>query len=1244
MKPLRNPFVSKSLSAAQAGSIWNGVNAGRFGWMLSLSAITLLGSHSAQATSAFWDGTGTDWAVGASWSTTSGATAPNVTNANVPGSSDTATFNATTGFTTVTTTSVTINTILFDGASVLAYTLGTAVGTGQITLNDSGAITINSAVVNNQVINANVVLGLTRGAANYTFTNNSTTSLLTVAGSVSGGTTGGTAGNKVIIIAGSGNTLISGLIANGNATSVGLTKTGLGVITLSNASSTYSGPTTISAGTLRVGAAAPSGANGALGNATSAVILGDGSTSASGAPSLLINGAFTVARAISVGSVANTAAYSATIGGSNTTGTSTFSGGITLNNTATNYTTTLQAATGGTVDFITGTWTTNNRAIAIGSSGNTGTVKLSNILATSGGISVNFGTLLLGASDRLDNATPVTVAGGIFDTGIALTDTVGQFNMSSGSLNGTGTITAGTYGLSGGTVTGNLGAGTLNSSGTVALNGIAGALAVNVTAGTLTLGSANRLADGATVAVSGGTLAMGANTDTVSIFNMSSGAITGTGPLTATTYGLSGGTVTGNLGTGTLNSSGTVALNGTAGALAVNVTAGTLSLGSANRLADGATVAVSGGTLAMGANTDTVTIFNMSSGDITGTGPLTATTYGLSGGTVTGNLGAGTLNSSGTVALNGTAGALAVNVTAGTLTLGSANRLADGATVAVSGGTLAMGANTDTVSIFNMSSGAITGTGPLTATTYGLSGGTVTGNLGTGTLNSSGTVALNGIAGALAVNVTAGTLTLGSADRLADGATVGVSGGTLALGGNTDTVSIFNMSSGAITGTGPLTATTYGLSGGTVTGNLGAGTMNVTTSAVNLNGTSGATAVNVNSGTLLLGSNDRLADGATVLIAGGTLDTGTALTDLVSSFSMSSGFLNGTGTITAATYSLSGGTVNAKLGSGTLSVSGTVALNGTSAASAINVSSGSLMLGSSNLLTDNAAAVTVSGGALAMGNFSDTVGAVSLTGGGITGTGGTLTGSSYAVQSGSISALLGGSGITLTKATLGTVSLSGANTYTGATTIKAGTLELLAGGSLASSSIIVGDTGSTGAILDAITNGLVVASGQTVSGIGTIKGSTTIQLGGVIAPGNSPGILSNVGNMTLASGSNFQAEINGLGAGTAYDQLDVTGVVTLAGLLNVATNFTPAQGGLFFLINNDALDAISGTFSNAAINGDTYAFGLQQYAVSYFGDYGTASFTGGNDLVLMAVPEPGAALIGGLGVLCLLRRRRRPTV
>ena len=90
---------------------------------------------------------------------------------------------------------------------------------------------------------------------------------------------------------------------------------------------------------------------GPFGNAASAIVLGDGSTGAGDAPALLIGGTYSMGRAVNVGSVANAAAYNATLGSTNTTGTATFTGAITLNTAAANYTVTLQAAAGGTNDF-----------------------------------------------------------------------------------------------------------------------------------------------------------------------------------------------------------------------------------------------------------------------------------------------------------------------------------------------------------------------------------------------------------------------------------------------------------------------------------------------------------------------------------------------------------------------------------------------------------------------------------------------------------------------------------------------------------------------------------------------------------------------------------------------------------------------------------------------------------------------------------------------------------------------------
>ena len=209
--------------------------------------------------------------------------------------------------------------------------------------------------------------------------------------------------------------------------------------------------------------------------------------------------------------------------------------------------------------------------------------------------------------------------------------------------------------------------------------------------------------------------------------------------------------------------------------------------------------------------------------------------------------------------------------------------------------------------------------------------------------------------------------------------------------------------------------------------------------------------------------------------------------------------------------------------------------------------------------------------------------------------------------------------ISLKKSGLGTQTLGDTNTYTGTTTVDAG--KLVINGSISTSTTTVNSTG-------------------TLTGSGTV-GAVTVTSGGFIAPGNSPGIL-NTGNITLEAGSTLGIEIEGATVGTQYDRLNVTGSVSLAGLLSMTMSgsYAPANGTLFFILANDGTDAITGTFSNASVNGGTYTFGSQQFQISYAGDTATSSFTGGNDVVLQAVPEPASLLLGAMAILTLLRRRR----
>jgi fibronectin-binding autotransporter adhesin len=146
-------------------------------------------------------------------------------------------------------TGATIAQILFDTANVAAYTLGTS-GSQSLTLGTGGSVTVSSTVASNQTIAAGLLLG-DGSAGSFTLTNESLTSLLALSGGISGGT-GGTAAVQTLVVAGAGNTTISGNLANGGATTLGLTKQGTGTLTLSGTNNTATGDITVAGGRLLV--------------------------------------------------------------------------------------------------------------------------------------------------------------------------------------------------------------------------------------------------------------------------------------------------------------------------------------------------------------------------------------------------------------------------------------------------------------------------------------------------------------------------------------------------------------------------------------------------------------------------------------------------------------------------------------------------------------------------------------------------------------------------------------------------------------------------------------------------------------------------------------------------------------------------------------------------------------------------------------------------------------------------------
>ncbi len=198
----------------------------------------------------------------------------------------------------------------------------------------------------------------------------------------------------------------------------------------------------------------------------------------------------------------------------------------------------------------------------------------------------------------------------------------------------------------------------------------------------------------------------------------------------------------------------------------------------------------------------------------------------------------------------------------------------------------------------------------------------------------------------------------------------------------------------------------------------------------------------------------------------------------------------------------------------------------------------------------------------------------------------------------------GGTGGSLTKTGNSELSLTEANTYTGGTTLEAGTL------------LVKNETDS------ATGSGAVRVNAGTLGGTGKIAGAVTIGtgigIGAFLSPGNSatePGTLTIDNNtLTFNSASTYKC---------ALDRTTVTASqVTAKGVrINSIAQFvfgdffttgTLTTGTVLTVINNTSPSAIVGTFSNLP-NGSTFASNGNNFQVNYRG--GT-----GNDLTLTVVP------------------------
>jgi fibronectin-binding autotransporter adhesin len=446
--------------------------------------------------------------------------------------------------------------------------------------------------------------------------------------------------------------------------------------------------------------------------------------------------------------------------------------------------------------------------------------------------------------------------------------------------------------------------------------------------------------------------------------------------------------------------------------------------------------------------------------------------------------------------------------------------------------------------------------------TLGVSAGTVTINdddalAGAGLLvkAGNGVLVLGGANGNYAgtVDIAAGTLGFGPGGSLSAQTALSVSAGTLALNDTNQTIGSLAGAGSVQLGSGDLT--TGALNTSTMFTGVIAGTGALTkigTGTMTLGGANTYTgATNVTAGTLRFVGGGSVAAGSAVSVSSGaTLDlNGTAQTV---------GSLAGAGSVALEGGSLAAGANNGstlfsgtmdgagsftKLGTGTLTFGGANTYTG-----ATTVAGGSLRFVGGGTLSDQSAVEVLSGATLDLNGTTQTVGSLAGAGNVLLGTGALIVGgySSSTVYSGTMS----GAG-SLTKAGAGILTFAGTNTYTGDTTIAAGTLRFDVGGRLSGATAVSVSSGAT-LDLNGTTHTLasLAGAGNVLLGtgaltVGTNNASTTFA--GTIS---GSGGFSKVGTGTLTLGGlNTFAGPTTISAGS----LRVTGALSGLTAVNVAS-------------------------------------------------------------------------------------------
>ena len=198
--------------------------------------------------------------------------------------------------------------------------------------------------------------------------------------------------------------------------------------------------------------------------------------------------------------------------------------------------------------------------------------------------------------------------------------------------------------------------------------------------------------------------------------------------------------------------------------------------------------------------------------------------------------------------------------------------------------------------------------------------------------------------------------------------------------------------------------------------------------------------------------------------------------------------------------------------------------------------------------------------------------------------------------------------------------LTGSSSYTGATTVSAGTLALAAATNpIASSGTI--DVAAA-AVLDvaSVTGGFALASDQTLTGVGAVVGGVATDAGSTVSPAGAA-----LGGLSFGSSLNLVGILAIDVSGTATDLASVAGPLTLDPASTVIfTVGSPLTEPAYVFATYASLAGTFGTVTSLPTG----------YSLEY-------NYLGGNQLALVAVPEPGTLVLAAVGCVAAFTTFRR---